>query len=79
MVDKRSAPAFSIGHSKSNSKHPTDTFPGPGSYEAPSTIKSNKSSNNAYFHSYQTGLHNLAFENTQIPFQVQEPIILLSP
>lgn len=45
MVDKHSAPAFSIGHSKSNSKIPTDFVPGPGSYEPNNTIKTRTTSN----------------------------------
>lgn len=52
MVDKRSAPAFSIGHSSSTPKIPTSAFPGPGAYEATSTLKNSKISNGVYaFHS----------------------------
>lgn len=48
MVDKRSAPAFSIGHSSSTPKIPTSSFPGPGAYEATSTLKNSKISNGVY-------------------------------
>ena len=48
MVDKRSAPAFSIGHSNSAPKIPTSAFPGPGAYEAISTLKNSKISNGVY-------------------------------
>lgn len=48
MVDKRSAPAFSIGHSSSNPKITTSAFPGPGAYDATSTLKNSKITNAPY-------------------------------
>lgn len=34
MVDKASAPAFSMGHSNPQKKLPNDFVPGPGAYES---------------------------------------------
>lgn len=42
MVDKRSAPAFSMGSPLNKTKHTNDFNPGPGSYEPPSFINSSK-------------------------------------
>ena len=43
MVDKHSAPAFSIGHSTMTQKHNKQYIPGPGAYETFTNYQTTKS------------------------------------
>ncbi len=74
MTDKHSAPAYSMGISKSSNKSPTQSFPGPGSYEAVSSINA-KISNSVYFETKPEKAQNLALDNIPISFLALELII----
>lgn len=46
MVDKHSAPAFSMRAPHSTVKHPNLAMPGPGAYETISYLQNSKSNSN---------------------------------
>ncbi len=77
MVDKTSAPAFSIGHSKPGSKSSNDFVPGPGAYETKSMLGNSKISRTGYTINYADTAHNNASKNMVTIFRDLEAIILL--
>lgn len=48
MVDKHSAPAFSIGTSSLSQRANNEFVPGPGAYQTPSLLAANKNGSNMY-------------------------------
>jgi len=76
MVDKSSAPAFSIGHSKPGVKQSNDFVPGPGAYETKSMLGNSKISRTGYAFKNADKVHSSASKDTVTIFQDLEPIIL---
>lgn len=77
MVDKTSAPAFSIGHSKPGSKLSNDFVPGPGAYETKSMLGNSKVSRTGYVIKNADKAHSSASKDMVTIFQDLEAIILL--
>ena len=77
MVDKTSAPAFSIGHSKPGSKSSNDFVPGPGAYETKSMLGNSKISRTGYAIKNADRAHNNALRDMETIYQDLEAIILL--
>ena len=75
MVDKTSAPAFSIGHSKSGSKQSNDFVPGPGAYETKSMLGNSKISRTGYPFKNADKARSNASKDMEIIFQGLEAII----
>jgi asparagine synthetase B (glutamine-hydrolysing) len=76
MVDKTSAPAFSIGLSKSGSKPSNGFVPGPGAYETKSMLGNSKVSRTGYAIKNADKAPSNALKDMETIFQDLEAIIL---